>query len=66
MHDTGSVWYTVLGFLLPVIGLILGFVFKNHKHYRNYKACRKGAIAGFVFIGVILVIFALLLILAVI
>ena len=66
VHDTGSVWYTVLGFLLPVIGLILGFVFKGHKHYRNYKACLKGAIAGFIFIGVILVIFALLLILAVV
>ncbi len=66
IHDTGSKLYTVLSFLLPVIGIILGLIFRKANHIRNYKACRKGAIAGFILIGVILVIFLLLLLLAVI
>ena len=66
LHDTGSFWYTVLSFLLPVIGLIAAFVFKSKRYYRNYKACRMGAIAGFVLFGAILLLFGLLLILAVI
>ncbi len=66
VHDTGSIWYKVLGFLLPLVGLILGFVFKKHRHYRNYKACIKGAIAGLVFLAAIAVLFGLLLILTVV
>ena len=66
VHDTGSKLYTVLSFLLPVIGIILGLLFKKANHIRNYKACRKGAIAGFIFIGVIIAIFLILLLLAVI
>ncbi len=66
VHDTGSIWYSVLSFFLPIIGIIAAMLFKKHLHYRNYKACKKGAIAGFIAIGVILVIFLLLLILAVV
>ena len=65
-HDTGSFWFSVLSFLLPVIGIIVAFVFKAKHYYRNYKACKKGAIAGFVLFGAILLLFGLLLILAVI
>ncbi len=65
VHDTGSKLYTVLAFLLPVLGIIAGLIFKKFNHLRNYKACRKGAIAGFITLGVILVLFVLLLILAV-
>ncbi len=64
--DTGSVWYTILSFLLPILGLIGGVLFRKHNHIRNYKACRKGAIAGFVFIGIIIAFFLLLLLLSVI
>ncbi len=66
LHDTGSVWYTVLSFFLPVLGIIAALVFKHFKHLRNYKACRKGALIGFATIGVILLIFLLFLLLVVI
>lgn len=59
VHDTGSVWYVVLSFFLPILGIILALLFKYKKHYRNYKACKKGAIIGFTVIGVILAIFAI-------
>ena len=60
-HDTGSMWYMVISFLLPILGLIAAFLFKKFHHVRNYKQCKKGAIAGFVVIAVILAIFLLLL-----
>ena len=66
VHDTGSKLYVILSFLLPVLGIIVGLIFKKFRHMRNYKACRKGAIAGFITIGVILAIFLLMLVLAVI
>ncbi len=66
VHDTGSIWYSVLSFLLPVLGLIAAWLFRRRKHMRNYKACRKGAIIGFIAIGVILAIFALLLVASVV
>ncbi len=66
VHDTGSVWYTILSFFLPVLGIIAGLIFKHFKHLRNFRACKKGAIAGFICIAVIIVIFLLLLVLAVI
>ena len=55
-----------LSFLLPLLGFIVGGIFKKKKHYRNYKACRKGAIAGLIFFGAIIVLFAIFLILAII
>ncbi|MBR6809307.1 MAG: ATP-binding cassette domain-containing protein [Clostridia bacterium] len=66
LHDTGSKWYVFLSFLLPLLGFIVGGIFKKKKHYRNYKACRKGAIAGLIFFGAIIVLFAIFLILAII
>ena len=66
IHDTGSVWYAVLSFLLPVLGIIAALVFKHFRHRRNYRQCRKGAIIGFVVIGVILALFLLFLALAVV
>jgi len=60
-HDTGSIWYMVLSFLLPVLGLIAAVLFKKFKHTRNYRQCKKGAIAGFVVLGIILAFFALML-----
>lgn len=66
IHDTGSLWYTVLSFFLPVLGLIAALVFRHFNHERNYKACKKGTIYGFVTLGVILLIFLILLLLVVI
>lgn len=66
VHDTGSAWYSIISFILPILGLIAMAVFKKYKHFRNAKACKKGAIVGFVALGALLVIFAILLILVVI
>ncbi len=57
IHDTGSIWYGILSFLLPIIGIIAAMIFKKHNHYRNYKMCKKGAVAGFVVIGVVIALF---------
>jgi len=65
LHDTGSIWYSILSFILPLLGLIGGLVFKKFKHFRNYKACLKGAIAGIITFAAVIAIFALLLVLAV-
>lgn len=59
IHDTGSKWYTVGSFFLAPIGLIAGAIFKKYKHIRNYKACKKGAIAGLLTLGSILAIFGI-------
>lgn len=61
IHDTGSVWYTVLSFFLPLLGLIAFPIFKAKRYYRNYKACKKGTIIGWSVIGAIIVIFGILL-----
>lgn len=66
LHDTGNKLYIVLAFLLPILGIIAGVIFKKKNYIRNYKACKKGAIVGFIFLGVIIVLFALLLLLAVV
>ena len=66
LHDTGSKWYVFFSFLLPLLGLIAGVVFRKFNYIRNYKACKKGAIAGLITIGVVLALFGLLLLLAVI
>ena len=61
LHDTGSKWYTILSFLLPLLGLIGGLVFKKFNHIRNYKACMKGAVSGLIVIAVVILFFALML-----
>jgi len=62
IHDTGSVWYTVLSFFLPILGIIAALLFKHKKYYRNYKACKKGALSAFAVLGVILAVFAIALV----
>ncbi len=68
IHDTGNVLYTI-GSFIPIVGTIAGFIagaiFKKHNYIRNYKACRKGAIAGLCTIGVIIGLFGLALLSAV-
>lgn len=66
VHDTGSIWYKIFSFLLPVLGLIAAFVFRHFHYYRNYSACKKGAVAGLIVIAAIIVLFILLLIFVVV
>ena len=65
IHDTGSKWYTFLSFLLPPVGLIGGLIFRKFKHIRNWKACKKGAIAGLITLGSIIGLFGLALLSAI-
>ena len=64
LHDTGSKWYSILSFFLPLLGLLGGLVFKKFNHIRNYKACLKGALIGFGVIGAVILFFALMLLIA--
>ncbi|MGM9593932.1 MAG: ATP-binding cassette domain-containing protein [Candidatus Onthomonas sp.] len=66
VHDTGSIWYAILSFFLPILGLPACLIFKHFKHMRNARACKKGTIAGFITIGAIVLLFLLLLLLAVV
>lgn len=59
VSDKGSLWMGLLAFFLPVIGIIAALICKKKKHYRNYRILKKGAIAGFAVILVILAIFIL-------
>lgn len=63
VHDTGSVWLKALSFFLPIIGIIVAYIFKKHNYIKNFKACKKGSIAGFILIGVILFLFLFFLLL---
>lgn len=64
VHDTGIVWYKVLGFFLPIIGLIIALIFKKHNYLRNYNALKRGAIAGLLTIAAIIALFGIALVLA--
>lgn len=64
VHDTGSFLYKLLSFFLPIPGLIAAFLFRRVNYIRNYKACKKGAVAGLITLGVIVLIFLLLILLA--
>ncbi len=67
LKDTGNFLYT-LGSFIPIIGTIGGFIagaiFKKHNYIRNYKACKKGAIAGLATLGAIVALFLLALLYA--
>lgn len=64
IHDNGNKWYALLGFLFPVIGIIMAIIFKKHNYINNYRILKKSAIVGFIFILAIIVIFMLLLLIA--
>ena len=64
-RDTGSKWYTLLSFLFAPVGCILAILFKKHNYIRNFKACLRGAIAGFITQGAIVLLFLLALLLAI-
>ena len=64
IHDTGSVWLSIISFFLPVLGIIAAFLFRKKNYINNYKKCKKGAIVGFIVIVAIIILFAFLLFLA--
>ena len=66
IHDTGSKWYAFLSFLLPLLGLPAWAIFKRYKHFKNAKACLKGALAGFATVGALAVLLGLLILIALI
>ena len=64
IHDTGNVLYGVLGFFLPLIGIIAAVIFKKHNYIRNYVRLKKWSIIGFCVIAAIIVLFGILLLLS--
>ncbi len=68
IHDTGSFWYTI-GSFIPVVGWLAGFIggkiFKRHNYIRNYKACKKGVLAGLATVGTIIGLFLLALLISI-
>ena len=66
IHDTGSIWLAVLCFFLAPLGIIATLLFKRHRHFRNYRMCRKGTIAGFCVLGAIILLFLIFLLLSVV
>lgn len=66
VHDNGSLWFVVLGIILPIITLIMAICFRKKNYIRNFKSCKKGAIIGLVIRAIILGLFGLLIILAII
>lgn len=65
VHDTGSAWYAIISFFLPILGLIAAFVFRRHNYIRNYKACRKGVIAFVATLGVCVALLLLFIVIAI-
>ena len=65
IHDTGSKWYAIGSFFLPPVGLIAALIFRRINHIRNFKACRKGAVAGLCTLGAVIALFGLALLRAV-
>ena len=65
LHDTGSFWYSLAGFLLPPLGIIGGLIFKKFKHLRNARSCFKGAWIGLGLLSAIVALFGLALLLSV-
>lgn len=66
IHDTGNIWYSIGSFFLPVIGFFGWKIFKRINYMRNYKACKKGSLAGFITRGAIVALFGLALLAALI
>ncbi|MCD8111057.1 MAG: ATP-binding cassette domain-containing protein [Clostridiales bacterium] len=61
VHDTGNILYGVLSFVIPILGAILAVVFRKNLYIRNYKVCKKGAVAGLIFYIIIAAVFLILL-----
>ena len=64
LHDTGSLWYGILSFILSILGLIGAAIFRHFNYIRNYKVCKKGAIAGLAVKCAIILLFLIFLFIA--
>ncbi len=64
VHDTGSIWYGIFSFLLPIVGLIAAVIFRKKNYIRNYKMCMKGAKVMLILIAVIILLFLIFLMIA--
>ena len=64
IHDTGSVWLTILSFFLPILGLIAAFIFRRKNYIRNYKKCKKGALVGLAVRAALILLFCIFLVIA--
>ena len=64
-HDKGSFWLGFVSFFLSILGLIGAVIFRNHNYIRNYRVCKRGAIAGLVVKCAIILLFLLALFFAV-
>ena len=64
VHDTGSIWYGIFSFLLPIVGLIAAVIFRKNNYIRNYKMCMKGAKVMLILIAVIILLFLIFLMIA--
>ncbi len=64
LHDTGSKWYAILSFILPLFGFIAWPIFKKHNYMKNFRMCQKGALAGVITFGVFVTIILIALLIA--
>ncbi len=62
--DTGSLWYGVLSFFLPILGLIAAAIFKKHNFISNFRVCKKGAIAGLITLAALIALFGVFLVIS--
>ncbi|MCD8327123.1 MAG: ATP-binding cassette domain-containing protein [Lachnospiraceae bacterium] len=60
VHDKGGTLCGIPSFLLPILGLIAAFLFRKKNYMRNYHACLKGAIYGFITWAVLIILLLLL------
>ena len=59
--DTGTLWLGIFSFLLPILGLIAGLIFRKHNYIRNYKMCMKGVLICFALILAAVILFMIFL-----
>lgn len=64
VHDTGNIWWGVLSFIFPIIGIIAAAILKHFHYYRTYRVVKKGAIAMLIILAVIIGIYLLFLLIA--
>lgn len=57
LHDTGSIWLTILSFFLFIPGIIAAVLFKKHNYIRNYKACKLGVKIFLILLAIVVFIY---------
>ena len=62
--DTGSLWYGILSFFLPILGLIAAAIFKKYNFISNFRVCKKGAIAGLITLAALIALFGVFLVIS--